>query len=245
MVFLRGHQVSPALAQKIFRAYGQQSIEKVKSNPYAMAKEIFGIGFKTADQIGHNLGIPHNSALRIDAGVEHTLWELSNEGHVCYPKQGLIEDTKIDWDNEEKIGREWSCSYNKDELVSENEMIWVKPLYLCEIGIARELARLKLAKAALRQVDTKRAIVWIEEKLKISFARSKRRPFLQHSTINSTSSQAGRAPAKAPSPKPFWASSVSSRKNPPCRPNGKSRQEDDRNHLLPCLDYPQPARDEF
>jgi exodeoxyribonuclease V alpha subunit len=171
MVFLRGHQVSPSLAQKIFRAYGQDSIEKVKSNPYAMAKEIFGIGFKTADQIGHNLGIPHNSAVRIDAGIEHTLWELSNEGHVCYPKLELIRETSNRLGvTEDEINSRIDLLTKQGELVCERELVWVKPLYLCEIGIARELARLSKSHASLRQVDNKRAIPWVEEQLKISFA---------------------------------------------------------------------------
>lgn len=171
MVFLRGHQVSPSLAQKIFRAYGQESIEKVKSNPYAMAKDIFGIGFKTADQIGSQLGIPHNSAVRLDAGIEHTLWELSNEGHVCFPKLELLKETAERMSVKEgEIATRLDLLIQQGELVQERDLIWVKPLYLCEIGIAREFSRLMQSARSIRPVDTKRAIPWVEEQLAISFS---------------------------------------------------------------------------
>lgn len=87
MIFLRGHNVSPSFAQKIFRMYGAQSIEKVRSNPFRLAKDIHGVGFKTADLIAQGLGIAKDAKERICAGIEHTLWELSQEGHVCYPIQ--------------------------------------------------------------------------------------------------------------------------------------------------------------
>ncbi len=171
MVFLRGHQVSPSLAQKIFRAYGEQSIEKVKTNPYSMAKDIFGIGFKTADQIGSNLGIPHNSAVRIDSGIEHTLWELSNDGHVCYPHEELLKETaeRLDVSPDETAAR-IELLVKQGELVQERNVIWVKPLYLAEIGIARELARIVKGSSILRAVDVQRAIPWVEEQQKIHFA---------------------------------------------------------------------------
>ncbi|MBS3904459.1 MAG: ATP-dependent RecD-like DNA helicase [Simkania sp.] len=171
MVFLRGHQVSPSLAQKIFRAYGDKSIETVKSNPYAMAKDIFGIGFKTADLIGSNLGIPHNSALRIDAGIEHTLWELSNEGHVCYPEQELLVESseRLSISCDEVLERV-AFLIKQGELVKLRDLIWIKSFFLTEIGIARELTRIIKAASATRPVDAMRAIPWVEEQLKISLA---------------------------------------------------------------------------
>ena len=175
MVFLRGHQISPALAQKIYRAYGDLSIEKVKSNPYSMAKEIYGIGFKTADQIGANLGIPHNSSVRIDSGIEHTLWELSNEGHVCYPQEELVKEALERLGvSAEEIGVQIKLLVKQGELICERDLIWVKPLYLSEIGIARELARIASNSSAIRSVDTARAIPWVEEQQKIVFAPEQR-----------------------------------------------------------------------
>lgn len=94
MIFLRSHGVSPAFAQKIFKAYGDQSIEKVSSNPYQLAKDIFGIGFKTADALAQKLGLPLHSPERISAGIQYVLWELTNDGHTCYPVKELIPAAK-------------------------------------------------------------------------------------------------------------------------------------------------------
>lgn len=95
MIFLQTHQIRPSLAQKIYKIYGDQSIKKVKDNPYALAKNIFGVGFKTADSIAQSLNTPKDSPQRIDAAVEFVLWELSGEGHVCYPKTDLCEKVSL------------------------------------------------------------------------------------------------------------------------------------------------------
>lgn len=77
MVFLQGHGVSPAYAVKIYKAYGDDSVNVVSSNPYNWQDEIFGIGFKTADRIASNIGIIGNSPNRIDAGVQiHAVVEV-------------------------------------------------------------------------------------------------------------------------------------------------------------------------
>lgn len=169
MVFLRGHGVSPAYAQKIFKAYGERSIDKVKENPYAMAKEIFGIGFKSADLIAKGLGIPQGSPLRIKAAIEHLLWELSNEGHVCYPREELVLAAK------EILGVEGveDCldSLMKEaEVIEEEGFVWVRPLYLAEIGIARELSRLMQVPCSLRTVHQEKALEWVQTQLNIALA---------------------------------------------------------------------------
>ena len=89
MVFLRGHNVSAAYAQKIYKAYGANSIQKVSENPYALAKEVFGIGFKTADHIAEGLGISKDSPIRIDAGIEHAFWELATMAILVIWKKNL------------------------------------------------------------------------------------------------------------------------------------------------------------
>src|SRR3990167_29262 len=90
MLFLRTYGVSPAFAQRIYRTFGEQSIEKVKANPYHLAKEVHGIGFKIADAVAVKMGYPLHSSERIGAGIEHMLWELSNEGHTCFPQRELL-----------------------------------------------------------------------------------------------------------------------------------------------------------
>lgn len=171
MIFLRGHQVSPAFAQKIYKAYGDQSIEKVKANPFAMAKEIFGIGFKSADKIAKGMNIAPESSTRIDAGIEHVLWELSNDGHVCYPHDELIKVAREILEVPEELIAERITQLIKQGMVIEEEkLIYVKPLYLSEVGISRECARLLQNPSRLRKVDVEKALNWVEQLLRIELA---------------------------------------------------------------------------
>lgn len=171
MIFLRGHGVSPSYAQKIFKNYGDKSIEKVQANPFQLAKEIHGIGFKTADSIAQGLGIPLDSPARIDAGIEHTLWELSGDGHVCYPMKELIPAVmEILQVPKESVEKRIAVLIEQQQLVSERDFVWVKPLYLTEIGIAREIARLKQSPCRIREVLVDKALEWVQQKLTIEFA---------------------------------------------------------------------------
>jgi len=91
MVFLQSNGVSPAYAVKICKRYGNKAVVRVKENPFRLAEEIFGIGFKTADTIAANLGIAPDSPERARAGLLHTLGQLSDEGHLCSPREPLVE----------------------------------------------------------------------------------------------------------------------------------------------------------
>ena len=171
MIFLRGHGVSPASAQKIYKTYGDESIEKVKNNPYALAKEIWGIGFKSADQIAKGLGIPETSPIRVDAGIEHVLWELSTEGNVCYPREAfVIEAETILNVPQDLIQARIDALISESTIVTNDGYLWVKPLYLTEVGIAREIARLFLSERSLRDVNDIKAIEWVEEELRLHLA---------------------------------------------------------------------------
>ena len=85
MVFLHSNGVSTSRAVRIFKTYGQDAIEKVRANPYWLAKDIHGIGFKTADQIAQKIGIPDDSLIRACAGLSHVLLEATGEGIAPCP----------------------------------------------------------------------------------------------------------------------------------------------------------------
>ena len=85
MLFLHCHGVSTSRAVRIYKTYGEQAIEKVQSNPYMLAKDIYGIGFKTADQIAQSVGIPRESLSRARAGIDHVLLEATSDGHCALP----------------------------------------------------------------------------------------------------------------------------------------------------------------
>lgn len=177
MIFLQSHGVSPAFAQKIYKRFGEESIGKVSENPYCLASEVRGIGFKSADEIAKKLGIPENAEIRIDAALEYVMEELSSDGHACYPLDKFKEaaklligefplDPRIDYLIEER-------RFEKLSLMTEGEMtpfIWLSSLWKAETGVAAELNRIKKAPSPLRAVDSYKAIDWVEKKLSIELA---------------------------------------------------------------------------
>ena len=105
MVFLSGIGVSTSLAVRIYKAYADDSISVVRSEPYRLASEVWGIGFKTADTIAQAVGIPHDSPERIKAGLQYTLSQAAENGHCYLPEPDLIrEATKILQVDQQLIG---------------------------------------------------------------------------------------------------------------------------------------------
>src|SRR6266849_5130134 len=91
MVFLHSHGVGTARAVRIYKTYGNEAIVKVRENPYRLALDIHGIGFKTADALAQRLGIPRDAVIRAQAGVRHVLQEFADEGHCAVVQAELIE----------------------------------------------------------------------------------------------------------------------------------------------------------
>ena len=91
MVFLHSHGVSTNLAVKIYKTYGDQSLEIVQKNPYQLERDIYGVGFKTADRIARALGLPVDHPSRVEAGIVFALNEMIDDGHVFVPKESLGE----------------------------------------------------------------------------------------------------------------------------------------------------------
>ncbi|HEY4831411.1 MAG TPA: AAA family ATPase, partial [Waddliaceae bacterium] len=179
MIFLQTYGVSPAYAQKIYKKYGNQSAQRVKENPYDLAKDIFGIGFKIADSIAFKLGIPKSSPQRIDAGIEYTLLKLSEEGHVCYPLRLLLEEgSQILEVDIAAINDRIQQLVNEERIIvkdlvdegSLQQFVWKRPLYLSEYGIGREIRRLMREKSHLRSINVERALEWVQKRLHIQLA---------------------------------------------------------------------------
>lgn len=181
MIFLQSHGVSPTYAQKIYKSYGDKSITKVKENPYHLAKDIFGIGFLTADTIAQKVGIAHDSSQRVDAGIEFVLYELSNEGHVCYPSLDFLDAAEKILEVPRDFIDSRIAHLAKEERIIVFDLIvdgttkshvWARPFFNAEIGISRELMRIKKGACKLRQVDVPRALQWVQEALKITLAKN-------------------------------------------------------------------------
>lgn len=188
MVFLQTYSVSPAFAQKIFKSYGDQSIAKVKDNPYHLARDIFGIGFKTADTIAQKMGIAKDSDKRIDAGIEFVLSQLSGDGHVCYPVDEFLKEAeKVLEALPAQIESRLQFLHQERrielaDLLDDNRkrrFIWILPLYVAETGIARELRRLKKSTSSLRQIDAEKAVQWVQEQLNIQLAPNQQQAVCQ------------------------------------------------------------------
>ena len=92
MVFLHSNGVSTSRAVRIYKTYGENAVETVRNNPYALAKDIHGIGFKTADQIAQKIGVPHDSLIRACAGLSHVLLEATGNGHCALPLELLLDE---------------------------------------------------------------------------------------------------------------------------------------------------------
>lgn len=145
MLFLQQYGVSTAYAAKIYRQYGKESIEKVKDNPYRLADDIWGIGFKTADGIASKMGYENNDIRRCKSGLLYTLNELSNDGHVYAVEEQLVESAKklLEAD-EEPIREALKEMLASEDLIEENEAIYLPPFYHSERGTAKKLLSLLL-----------------------------------------------------------------------------------------------------
>ena len=172
MIFLQKHEISPIFAQKLYRFYGNETESILKDNPYIMIRNLRGIGFKTADKVAHKLGFPKDSTQRIDSAIEHTLLELADEGHTCFPLPDLI--AKAEQLLQVAVGNRISFLQQEERVVVEDNMVWLRGLWFSEKGIARELKRIVSQNSRLREVNGDKAIEWAEEKLKISLANNQK-----------------------------------------------------------------------
>lgn len=189
MIFLQGFGISPTYAQKVFKTYGDNSIEIIQNNPYQLAQDIWGIGFKTADTTAQRMGISRESDMRIDSGVEYVLSQLANEGHTCYPvdqfldaAQKLLEiDSRLVSDRLEYIQKTERIVIAP--LVIEEKMtacVWLTVFHNCEKGIANEIIRLQRFQPVMRKIDPAKAIAWAEKQQHIQLAAQQ-----QSAVINS------------------------------------------------------------
>ena len=143
MVFLQGHGVSSTYAAKIYKKYGKESIAKVQDNPYCLADDIWGIGFKTADSIAKNLDYTNNDPRRCRSGILYTLNKLSEDGHVYAEREQLLKSAKdLLQADEEPITEALDKMIETEDLVLDEEAIFLPPFYYAECGVANKLKRL-------------------------------------------------------------------------------------------------------
>jgi len=187
MLFLQGHGVSSGYATKIFKHYKDQSIEVVKTNPYRLATDIFGIGFLTADKIAEKLGIAKNSELRAEAGILYVLNQLSDDGHVYYPYELLIKKCQeiLEVDREVIIKALGTIFLDKriviedlnesiEEFRKNNKAVYLAKYHFSETSIANKIKTLIYTPKLIRKIDTAKAIEWVQTQLSITLAEKQK-----------------------------------------------------------------------
>jgi len=175
MVFLQGVGVSTSLAVRIYKQYTDRAIEVVKEEPYRLASDVWGIGFKTADVIAKAVGIPHDSPQRVKAGLQFTLSEATTDGNCYLPEQaliaeaikilqvdtGLVIDCLAELVEEEGVVRE--------ELPDDEIGIYLIPFHRAEISMAAQLKRLLHTETdrmpSFQGVDWDKAFAWLGTEL--------------------------------------------------------------------------------
>ncbi len=181
MLFLQSHGVSSAYATKIFKTYGNESIEVVQENPYRLATDIFGIGFLTADRIAEKLGFAKDSELRAEAGILYVLHQLADEGHVYYPFQPLINKCQEILEVDQEILSKALTSLNAEKKIviddlqekeskTDYQAVYLAKFHLSETNIAARLKALINAPKSIRHIDPDKALKWVQKQLDITLA---------------------------------------------------------------------------
>jgi len=179
MLFLHSNGVSTSRAVRIFKTYGQDAIEKVRSDPYRLAKDIHGIGFKTADQIAQKIGIPVDSLIRACAGLSHVLIEATGDGHCALPMELLMDEASKLLLVEAKIvtdalERTLAGHDLIKETIDGQELIFLPHLKRAEEIIAGRIKRLAASPSAYPAIDFEKAVVWCQQKTGMELAPSQR-----------------------------------------------------------------------
>lgn len=165
MLFLQTHGVSPTYAFKIYKRYKERAIEVVSENPYCLATDIRGIGFRSADKIAGALGIDMRSPLRARAGILHVLDTMQSEGHVYYPRESLLEKARellgIDRNTLKKSLEDLLAS---GEVVVEEDRVYPAAMAYVENAVAASLRNLMTAPRFIPPINVEAAVEWIERR---------------------------------------------------------------------------------
>ncbi|MDD4048151.1 MAG: ATP-dependent RecD-like DNA helicase [Clostridia bacterium] len=171
MLFLQGNEVSTAYAVKIYKTYGNDSIKIVKENPYRLADDIWGIGFKTADKIACKLGYDKNSYERCRAGIIYVLNQLSNEGHCYAKREQLFKESVLILDVEKSyLESALPQMVQEDCIIQETEDIFYLPsFYYSEIGVAKRIKELISSDGSYDVKDVDVIIESVQKENKIKY----------------------------------------------------------------------------
>jgi exodeoxyribonuclease V alpha subunit len=179
IIFLQEHNVSTNMATKIYRHYGERSFQILKTNPYQLCHDIWGIGFKTADQIALNLGISPTSPERIKAYILYLLEKDNEQGHVFSLQKNLEENCQKDLEiSEEKIRAAIEALKKQKsviiEAVDSDSAVYLPFFHQAEEELARSIHNLASVPFLTPTFDVDEAIQDVEEELSIQFSKAQK-----------------------------------------------------------------------
>jgi exodeoxyribonuclease V alpha subunit len=179
MVFLHSHGVGTARAVRIFKTYGADAIQVMTENPYRLARDIRGIGFKTADAIAIRLGIQKTAMIRIRAGISYALTQAMDEGHCGLPTDELVPLAAELLDAppelvETALDLEVTDGAVIADTVDGTPCIFLGGLHRAERVVAERLIRLMDGPLPWADIDVEKALPWIERKIALMLAESQR-----------------------------------------------------------------------
>ncbi len=179
MLFLHAHGVGTSRAVRIYKTYGSEAVAIISENPYRLARDIRGIGFKTADQIAAKVGIAKDAMVRVRAGVSYALAEAMDEGHCGLPEDDLLrtgaELLEVSADRlTAALALELQDGAVVADTVGDRRCVFLAGLYRAEQDIAGHLRTLAAGTPPWPTIDVDKAIPWLEAKGGITLAESQR-----------------------------------------------------------------------
>ena len=179
MVFLHGHGVGTARAVRIFKTYGIDAVEVMTENPYRLARDVRGIGFKTADTIAMRLGLEKTAMVRVRAGVSFALGEAMDEGHCGLPHGDLLPRAAALLEvAEELVSTALDLELHDKTVVAdrvgETPCVFLAGLHGAEMGIAERLRALRRGAPPWPPIAADKAVPWVEERGGLALAESQR-----------------------------------------------------------------------
>ena len=179
MVFLQAHGVGTMRAVRIYKTYGADAIPLISENPYRLARDLRGIGFKSADQIAAKLGIEKTAMIRARAGISYTLTEAVSDGHCGLPEDDLLATaaklleipSDILGDALQQELREGTVTA---DAIGDRGCVFLGHLWNAEKAIAERLGALASGKPSWPHIDADKAIPWVERNLGVTLAPSQR-----------------------------------------------------------------------
>jgi len=177
MLFLHANGVGTSRAVRIYKTYGANAVQVISENPYRLARDIRGIGFRTADLIAQKLGIEPTAIIRVRAGVGYALSEAMDQGHCGLPVEELTALTvKLLEVPAELIGTALELELQAGEVVADTlegrRCIFLAGLYRAEQSIAERLRTLSAGRLPWPAIDTAKAIPWVEGRTGLKLAES-------------------------------------------------------------------------